>query len=384
MLAAGLFAHLEWGPAAVDHVVDAAGLTAMGLVALCVIHVLFSAWLARRALRRADSGLPAELETLTSVRTSLRLPSPRAWSLMDVRLEWESPSTVAVELEPAGRWLAERITPSERGRHDAIVRRYTVGDVLGLAAISLHLRRPQPLVIVSQRAHSAAALRPSLGMSGELSHPSGRAEGDFIEMRRFSPGDPLRHVLWKTFARTRRLLVRTPERAVAPQPTTVAFLVAGEGDEASCALARLYLELGRFGLDFRFAADGATRPTERLEEALAQIVDSVTCRDVGGRDLEVLAAQIEPSRLASCLLFAPAVDGPWRHRLLTFAHRLPAPPTVIIGVEQGPWAPAKRGRVARLLLRTTPSGRDWRPLRAQLVAAGLEVQIIDRHTGQLL
>ena len=63
-------------------------------------------------------------------------------------------------------------------------------------------------------------------------------------------GDPLRHILWKTFARTRRLLVRMPERAIAPQPITVAFLVAGEHDEPTASAARLYLERGLVGKFF--------------------------------------------------------------------------------------------------------------------------------------
>ena len=49
-------------------------------------------------------------------------------------------------------------------------------------------------------------------------------------MRAYGHGDPMRHVLWKTFARSRRLLVRMPERAIAPSPTTVAFLIAGPGE----------------------------------------------------------------------------------------------------------------------------------------------------------
>ena len=55
-----------------------------------------------------------------------------------------------------------------------------------------------------------------------VSHPAGRQEGELIEMRRYGPGDPLRHVLWKTYARTRRLLVRMHERAISPRPTTAA------------------------------------------------------------------------------------------------------------------------------------------------------------------
>src|SRR4029079_3371216 len=93
-----------------------------------------------------------------------------------------------------------------------------------------------------------------------FSHPAGRQDGDLVEMRNYGVGDPMRHILWKTIARTHRPLVRTPERAIAPAPITVAFLVAGAADEPTAATARLYLERGMFGPDFLFAADGPAPP----------------------------------------------------------------------------------------------------------------------------
>jgi hypothetical protein len=195
-------------------------------------------------------------------------------------------------------------------------------------------------------------------------------------------------VLWKTFARSRRLLVRMPERAIAPSPTTVAFLIAGPGDEPSCGTARLYLERNLFGADFLFGADGAAAPARDRDTALDQIIDSRGGE--GGIALDQLGKNIDPMRLASCVVFAPAVDGPWRERVVAFAARLPAPPTIVIGVDGTPPA-IQRSRLARMLVRQRDADdadghalAEVGALREALEASGLRVQVVHRSTGQVL
>src|SRR5206468_1000700 len=113
--------------------------------------------------------------------------------------------------------------------------------------------------------------------------------------------------------------VRMPERAIAPQPITVAFMVAGACDEPTAATARLYLEKGMFGSDFLFSADGSGRPTRHTHEAIDQIIDSIGSRGDGAASLDQLAGQVESARLASAVVFAPPVDGPWRDRVAAFS-----------------------------------------------------------------
>jgi uncharacterized protein (DUF58 family) len=220
-----------------------------------------------------------------------------------------------------------------------------------------------------------------------FSHPLGRQEGDLIEMRRYGHGDPLRHVLWKTFARTRRLLVRMPERAVSPMPTTSAFLIAGADDEAAAAAARLYVETGLLGDDFVFAADGAPAPTSEPAEAVDQIIDSIRQRNDGGGTLEAFRRNVEPVRLGRCIVFAPPSDGVWLDRVTAFSKTLPQPATVIIGVEGNAAAPA-RSRIARWLVRRTKTQAHMNPellaVRAKLEAGGMQVKVLHRETGQVL
>jgi len=387
LLAVALWVALRFSRDQADYLLHPAALGAVGLVAVCALSVTLGALVLRRKLRRAEAGVPETMETLVTTHTEFRCPRFAAWPLIDVNMRWAEPSGVTVELTPARGAFAESVTPRQRGRHARVVRVFTVEDVFGLAAVRFRVAWEQPFAIAPASATTSAELAASHAHGDVFASPTGRAEGDLVEMRRYAPGDPLRHILWKTFARTRRLLVRVPERATAPQPITVAFLVAGPGDEPTAAAARLYLERGILGPDFIFAADGAARPTRDPREALDQIIDSAAARGDGGATLAGLAAQVERSRMTSCLVFVPPRDGPWRARVIDLARQLAAPATAIIGVDGAETPP--RGLFARLLVARDgdedgESFSSLPALRAALEADGLRVQVLHRTTGQVL
>src|SRR5207302_1043248 len=103
----------------------------------------------------------------------------------------------------------------------------------------------------------------------EMEHPRGKPDGELIEMRSYAPGDPMRMILWKVYARTGQLLVREPERAVARCQKSLVYFVAGSGDSASAGVARTALETGLFGPDFVFGADGRGAPATIPADAIA-------------------------------------------------------------------------------------------------------------------
>lgn len=389
LLGAALYVTFRFSSENSDYLLYPAGLGAMGLLILCVLAVAAGALSLRRAVRRLDASLPDRLETLVPVRTPFRCPRLSRWPLVDVSMSWTWPAGIAVETEAVGQSLEELVTPRERGRHTRVTRRFAVEDVFGLTSVTFAVTWEQPFAVVPAVAATSAELAASHAQGDSFSHPAGNPDGDLVEMRRYGAGDPLRHVLWKTFARTRRLLVRMPERALAPQPITVAFLVAGPSDEPTAAAARLYLERGILGPDFIFAADGSSRPTRDAREALEQIIDSAKARGEGGAALAGLATQVDRSRMISFIVFAPPVDGPWRARVVDLAQRIGVNATVIVGVDGVAAAP--RGRLARLLARPEagddPDSRalaELPALRAALEGDGLRVQVLHRRTGQLL
>jgi hypothetical protein len=388
-LAASGLAVAWWvGKERVDYLLYPAGLAATGLVAIATLGVLVGTLVLWLTVRGAEHGLPDALETTFTTRTSFRCPRLRAWPLVEIEMAWEDPTDVEVKLEPNGRWFEEVVTPYVRGRHPGVVRRFTVSDIFGLASLTFRRRWDAPFRILPAIAVGGAELAASHSHGDAFSHPAGRAEGDLVEMRRYAHGDSMRHILWKTFARTRRLLVRMPERALAPKPITVAFLVAGEADDATAATARLYLEKGLFGPDFVFSADGAAKPTSLPHEAIDQIVQSSARREDGGATLEALAAQVESAKLQSCVVFVPPVDGPWRERVAAFSRRLPAAPLVVIGVE-GTDDHTPPGLLRRVFTRkdAPPEHRVYKQLpalRSALEADGLRVQVLHRTSGTLL
>ena len=62
----------------------------------------------------------------------------------------------------------------------------------------------------------------SLASGDAAPHPMGLEDGDRLELRRYMPGDPARFIHWKVLSRTRRLMVRTPERALSLARRTAA------------------------------------------------------------------------------------------------------------------------------------------------------------------
>lgn len=386
LLGVGLEVVFRLSQAEADYVLYPAGLVVIGLVVGCALLVIGGAVSLRRRVRRLEANVPERLETTHEVLTGFRTKGLARWLVLDVRLEWVTPTSTHVRLLRSEGGLEEQVTPLSRGRYEALVRRFTVEDVFGLAQVAFSVEWQTSLCIVPAAAAHVGELLPSRASGDAVAHPSGREEGDLVEMRNYAQGDSLRHVLWKTFARTRRLLVRMPERAIAQRPLNVALFVAGPRDEPSAGAARLYLEKGLLGPDFIFAADGASRPTRSAVEAVEQLVDSVKAQGDGGATLEALVQQIEPARLTAFLVFAPPVDGAWRERLLGLVRPRGVTATVVIGVDHLVDAEARaKGRLHRLVFQDDGAGASdagLLALRDALEADGHTVRLVHRPSGQ--
>jgi hypothetical protein len=387
LLAVGLGLVLLWAPREADFVLYPAGLVAVLLVVACtLVTVAGTLWL-RRQVRGLPVTVPSQLETTRATGTGFRIPALRRFLVLEVSVAWVEPTGCEVTLETVDGLLSEVVTPQERGRTAQLVRRFTVDDVFGLTRLSFDVRWPVNLAIVPVSATQGAALVAGRAQGETVANPAGRAEGDLVEMRQYAYGDSMRHVLWKTYARTRKLLVRMPERALAPGPVSVAFFVAGPDDEASAGAARLYLESGLLGTDLLFGADGASSPARSARDAVDQIVDSRARRETGGESLATVAAQMDPNRLTSCLLFVPPVDGAWRGRVVEFVRRHGLNASVIIGIDGVGEAPRVTGRVQSFFFEAPVETLGARPelekLRAALEAEGLPTRVLHRGTGQV-
>ncbi|MDP2273502.1 MAG: DUF58 domain-containing protein [Archangium sp.] len=387
LLAAAAALVFLWAPKEADFLLYPAGLVALLLVVVCTVLVVLGTLSLRRTVKALAVSVPERLETTRATGTGFRIPSLGRWLVLDVGLSWVEPLGLEVRLEPLDGQLAEVVTAKERGRYTRIVRRFTVEDVFGLTRSSFDVEWTVALAITPASAKQGAQLAAGRSQGETLANPAGRAEGDLVEMRQYAYGDSMRHVLWKVYARSRKLLVRMPERALAPGPISVAFFVAGPDDEASAGAARLYVEAGLLGADLLFTADGSVVPARSARDAVEQLVDSATQRGRGGEALDAAAAQIDPGRLTSCVLFVPPVDGAWRERVVGFVRKHSLSASVIIGVDEVGEAPAPPSRLNSFLFQPDATLDTARPslkaLRAALEAEGLPVKVLHRTTGQI-
>src|SRR5690606_13997025 len=161
------------------------------------------------------------------VPTGFWLPRLRYVPFIAIRWRWLEPEA-QVQVVPKGRQLREEVIAARRGRVGAVVRELEVGDIFGISQIRMRLTEQRKVRFVPSvgQLKRVDVIR---GMAGgeDISHPDGPPDGELYDLRHYSPGDPIRFVLWKVFARTRQLVVRAPERALSPVRQTCAYLVAG-------------------------------------------------------------------------------------------------------------------------------------------------------------
>ncbi len=402
VLALSALALWPFGFGSLDLVLFVVGWVGVLLVGLTLTLVVTSGlWLRRRFRHvlaatadatRADGagsshtgGLRAEAGT--RVPTALLVPRLTKVPLVEVDWQWLSPKQVHVLPRARGKHLREEVVVHRRCAVESVLRRFEVADVLGLARIRWQAEQRMPAVVLPAlgRLRANPVVR-ALASADGIAHPSGMPEGDRMEIRRYVPGDSVRHILWKTFARTRELTVRVPERSVERARKTVAYLVTAPGDEPAAAAARLALEAGALGDDWLFGTDGMTQPTADLATARMAIARSGGQRGEGAGLADFLDHVAPLGGDVHCVVFAPAREGTWTQNVLTEAGRRRGMLSFVLATD-GVARPAQRGWWQRLLLRVevdrgTPAAALGSLVRA-LSGTGAAVKAVDRDTGNV-
>jgi uncharacterized protein (DUF58 family) len=232
------------------------GAASIGIVGLLLglVTVSIAALGVRRALRRsAGTTTPLAIECGFAMRTGFALPRVRWLPGIRITWRWESPRA-DVRVLAAGARLEEEVLASARGWSESLTRVIEIGDAFGTSRI-----------VLTHREERAVRMLPSVGglkqmhvirtLSGgsDIVHPEGSPDGERLDLRQYAPGDPIRFVLWSVFARTRELVVRTPERALSATRKTLAYLVAGAADEPALRASR--------STSARSVATGRSAPT---------------------------------------------------------------------------------------------------------------------------
>jgi hypothetical protein len=385
--AAGSVALLDYGLGRLDMVLLVCGAVALGVWALLLLLVVAAAIGVFLALRRPAAAEPLRGEAGYPRGTAFTAPALRFLPLLRCRWSWVAPAEAEVADVPRGARQGEEVTPTARWRVDVIERRVVVEDVLGLMRVGWRHEQRAPMCVLPNvgQFRQMPVIRALAG-GEDLPLPMGDPVGDRVDYRRYGPGDPLKTILWKTFARTRQVMVRTPERAIAPAQRTVVFLVAAPWDEPAAAAARVAIEMGILGANGRFGADGQpVAGTADPELALEWIAASAAARDRCGADLEPFLREAERQGRVRGIVFVPAASGPWLDRVAAVVAGRRRMLDVVVATDGVALRPPSwlrrlvlRGRPSRRLRRTELDATIHRLLRA-----GVEPIVVERHTGKV-
>ncbi|MDP3273970.1 MAG: DUF58 domain-containing protein [Deltaproteobacteria bacterium] len=387
----------------VDLVVLAmAGVTVM-LSVLSVLFVSLTAVALKVKISRTLAKVTRDslaLECGFATRPGFDLPSLWWVPFVTVRWEWVTPeATVRVVKER--RRLHEEVIPVRRGLFSEVVRRVEVSDPFGLARCAFRVRDPRaaralPSVGALKRVEVVRTLAPG----EDMPNPKGGPDGERADMRAYSPGDPIKFILWKVFARTGDLVLRAPERAFSPAKQTTAYVVSGEGDEAAAGVARLLVETRSLGTQWVLGADGSDDEARGPQQAMELIARSGnTPRADGALGLAAFLKR-HASAGGRVVVLCPATPGPWLERARAAAAQGRASGTLgaveFIVCADGVAPTVKRSRLRRWLFDSKPAereaegGGDPLPTQAQLrdvcsaLASGRGgVLIVDRRAGRV-
>jgi hypothetical protein len=386
-LAIALFALFFYGYGSLDLVAFAVSLAGIILVALCSVAVVAAGlWLRRRPRDRPVARAPLEVGRPSA--TGFWIPSLAPVPLVQVGWGWLEPSGFECRIAPGRRRATELVVPNRRGEAPEIRRRVHVRDAFGLTSFAWEEIEPGPVLALPSPGR-LRGVRPPLALaSGDTwSHPSGAPDGDRMEIRRYVPGDSIRHILWKTWARTGQLNVRLPERSIERAQRTAAYLVAAPGDEPAAAAARVALEEGALGEDWVFGADGTQASTGSLEAALRAIARSADAPGRGAAHASGLASFLkELGGGVHCVIFASSRSGPWLEPMLNAAGRSGGTVSIVLGADGIlPDTPAVPRWQRLLYTREEASGTSAGELSEvlqRISSIGLRSIVIDRASGR--
>jgi hypothetical protein len=216
-------------------------------------------------------------------------------------------------------------------------------------------------------------------------------------MRAYNPGDPIKFVLWKVFARTGELVLRAPERAFSPAKQTTAYLVTGVGDEAAAGVARLLVETHSLGSKWVLGADGSDEDARGPQQAMELIARSgATKREDGALGLRGFL-QRHATAGGRIVVIVPATPGPWLDRVKSAVAQAGVSGVEFIVCLDGVTPVRKRSKLARWFIEEPPREKDSMagdplPTQEELrrVCAALagqsqrgSVMIVDRRAGRV-
>lgn len=278
---------------------------------------------------------PIKVEAGYPNETGFVLPALNYFPL--IKLNWKIiyPDFVETRIRVSGDGnLIEEIVPQKRCKTQKVTRLFTVSDVLGFCRYSW--REQQNIACTALPRTNTVKPLPllrSLTAEDGIPNPSGDPDGDRMEIRPYVPGDSVRNIMWKVYARNRQLNVRLAEKSVFHSNRTVAYLLSSKNDEAAAAVARVALETGALGDDWAFSADGSELPSDSLPAALDAVAKSRAIDTPLEYGLDDFISQTAGQAGVHCIVFAAAEFAPWFEQLKLSFSRFPGRFSLVLATD---------------------------------------------------
>lgn len=399
-----LLALQRFGYGRMDLVVFALAVCALAIVSFSTIIVLLGGLILRNQIMNH-----LEIRSLVQrkperIRVEAGYPNDTGFTLHTmpwlplIGVSWEVIYPDAIEtrnlLSSDEQEWEEQIKPLRRCRSTRITRRFTVRDVLGFSRFSWRFTQDGELMALPQAGNiRALPLLRSLTAEDGIPDPGGNPEGDRMEIRPYVPGDSVRDIMWKVYARNRHLNVRLPERSVFHSNRTLAYLLSSPDDEAAAAVARVAVESGALGEDWLFGADGSEDATSKKSDALERIAQSRALDGALPYRLDAFLQQHGGQGSVHCIVFAGANSAPWLNQLRATTGRFRVRFSVVLATDgfQDDQAPPLLHRVLfggntrQAVKRMSTGSTSLNRLGTLLTQLGQLVEstlVVDRHTGQ--
>lgn len=388
-----------YGYGAMDLVVFSLAICALSILVFSLFCSVVGGALIQRRVRASlgEHGSriePIKVEAGYPNETGFQLPALHYFPL--VKLSWRViyPDFVETRIRVANDGsLVEEIVPEKRCKTNYVTRQFTVSDVLGFCRYSWQLKQEITCTALPQtNTVKPLSLLRSLTAEDGIPNPSGDPDGDRMEIRPYVPGDSVRNIMWKVYARNRQLNVRLAEKSVFHSNRTVAYLLSSKNDEAAAAVARVALETGVLGDDWAFSADGSEAPADTLPAALDAIARSRAIGQTLSYGLDKFLEQSVGQTGAHCIVFAAAEIAPWFEHLKKSIGRFPGRFSLVLATDG--FNETEQVKLwQRLLLQEDPAGEDSNgskiggsraDLLKLLTALGQLVEstvVVDRKTG---
>ena len=386
-----------YGYGAMDLIVFSLAICALTILIFSLFCSVVSGVFIQRRVRISLDQLASRIEPIKVEagypnETGFQLPAPNYFPL--VKLSWRViyPDFVEtrIRVAPDGK-LLEEIIPEKRCKTKHVTRLFTVSDVLGFCRYSWQQKQGISCSALPKiNTVKPLPLLRSLTAEDGIPNPSGDPDGDRMEIRPYVPGDSVRNIMWKVYARNRQLNVRLAEKSVFHSNRTVAYLLSSDNDEAAAAAARVALETGALGDDWAFSADGSEIPAKTLPAALDAIAKSRAIDKPLGYGLDEFLTKSAGQAGAHCIVFAAAEFAPWFEQLKKTISRFPGRFSLVLATD-GFNETEQLKLWQRLLLQDDPArdkGNELGGSRADLLklltALGQLVEstvVVDRKTG---